>query len=714
METKHDIKTKFCSLRNETDLLNLLNEAKKNVFGIKNFPFTIQQLKYHAFASYNKNNRYQSFEIPKKTGGKRTITAPNVGLKAIQKVLNFILQQVYEPHSAANGFVPSRSIVDNARVHIGQNYVYNIDLKDFFPSIEQPRIFVRLQKKPFNLPKPIAGIIANLCCHNMEVERLDENGNIIKMMKNVLPQGAPTSPTLTNIICERLDKQLSNLANNYNLKYSRYADDLTFSSMHNVYQNNSEFIVSLHKIIAEQHFLINEKKTRLQNRNRRQEVTGLIVSDRINVFKKYIKGLRLWLHIWETLGQDTAQAEFAAKYNASKCHHKGTPHIENVLSGKLQYLQMVKGANDPTYKKLNERYNLLFNNKNLSPIISVLEKTDNKVPSEKKHEQIEANIANNVIAFTNSNERIKNHSPQTMISFLYQFSINEKFKWFTHCPDKDMKFDYSTYILTAQNDFEKITGWHINDRTYYNVKNFIIKGTDRCKIDDKTPIECDWLDTRVKEWCEKNKNTHPYEAPIADKFFSNYIDQFKQLIEYRTDDKYQTFYSRTKKEIKNCFGVDINVSFTNDFCEIGKSLKTYCDVRLMNNALKQIAQWIENNKSKSPNVEISLIEESSNYTLTIFHKDSYISLDPDDNKLQGLSGDFHEVRKCLFCVADFEILATFKHHQQNENYRIICLDSKTKLKNKQLTPIPPNDKTKTDDTINGVKYLLKLYKNITI
>jgi retron-type reverse transcriptase len=184
--------------------------------------------------------KQSTFTIKKKSGQDRTIHSPIKGLKEFQKALNIILQCIHEPHEAATGFIVGKSIVDNAKIHVGQTYVYNIDLKDFFPSIDRSRVWGRLLIAPFNLgvseeKRTIANFIATLCCTPMDVERFKDN-EWISLKTSVLPQGAPTSPTLTNIICERLDKRLTGVAMRFGLNYSRYADDITFSSKHNTYE----------------------------------------------------------------------------------------------------------------------------------------------------------------------------------------------------------------------------------------------------------------------------------------------------------------------------------------------------------------------------------------------------------------------------------------------------------------------------------------------
>lgn len=374
------IKEAFRKMKDKHDFLELMNYTKAIIYGKDAFPFELRQINYYSFAPENRN-RYFQFSIKKKSGLQRTIHAPVKGLKAIQKCLNLIFQQIYYPGPAATGFVPSRSILDNAKIHAGSLYVYNLDLKDFFPGIDQARVWGRLKFPPFNLNEQrerleLANIIASLCCHEMEVERQDENNDWKVEIRKVLPQGAPTSPTLSNIICQQLDFYLTAVAKRFNLKYSRYADDITFSSMHNVYQKDSAFIKELHRIISEQGFHIKDSKTRLQKKGYRQEVTGLVVNEKPNVKKKYIKELRLWLYLWETYGYKKASVYFSEKYDAEgniiKVRKSG---LSEVISGKLNYLKMVVGKENNNYRMLRNRFDKLIGKENkIEKILNLIEK----------------------------------------------------------------------------------------------------------------------------------------------------------------------------------------------------------------------------------------------------------------------------------------------------------------------------------------------------
>ena len=335
-------------LKTKDDLLRLVNVALEGLYGEKSSHVTMSQLNRYAYSSIE-SKRYTSFRIPKKKKGEyRTIDAPVPMLKYIQRGLNLVFQSVFTPHAAAMGFVPHKSVVDNARVHTGQRLVYNIDLKDFFPSISSGRVYSCLTAKPFSLNKEVASIITDLCCYR------NAEGD------SVLPQGAPTSPTITNMICGQMDRKLTRLAKAYGVKYTRYADDITFSGMGNVFSEDGGFVKSMRHIIEEEeHFVINEAKVRLCHQGMRQDVTGLSVNEKSNVSRRYVKQLRTLIHNWEMNGYEAAQKVFAKHY-AETTPKPGVHHIENVISGKLMYLKMVKGETDATYKSLLSRFDRLM------------------------------------------------------------------------------------------------------------------------------------------------------------------------------------------------------------------------------------------------------------------------------------------------------------------------------------------------------------------
>ena len=355
-------------MTNRYSLLVLLNALKEDDLGDKAHPFTMAQLNYFCHPTRNAKH-YKVFTIPKKSGGVREISAPVKMLKSFQTYTNMLLQALYEPTSAAMGFVPGKSVVDNAEKHVGMNYVLNLDLKDFFPSIPQARVWGALMSKAIGFNLDVASAVAGLCC--TEIVFYDDKPVLTTVdlpkgakteKRNVLPQGAPTSPILTNIVARNLDRQLNHLAAKFGLNYTRYADDITFSSMHNVYQEEGEFMTELRRIVAEQNFTINEKKTRLQKKGSRQEVTGLVVSDRVNVTREYVRSIGSLLYIWERYGYDSAFARFLQHYTP-KANRVSPPSMERVLQGKLMYLKMVKGEESPVWQRLQDRFDKLCSKK---------------------------------------------------------------------------------------------------------------------------------------------------------------------------------------------------------------------------------------------------------------------------------------------------------------------------------------------------------------
>ena len=265
---------------------------------------------------------YKEFDIPKRTGGTRRITAPIGKLKDIQKCISVILAPYYLVPDCVHGFAEGRSVASNAIKHTSKNYVLNIDLKDFFPTITYTRVSKSLRELGFN--EDVSDTIARLCT----IPIWDEQS---QMLRNALPQGSPASPLLSNIVCSTLDQRLSVLAKRYGLTYSRYADDITFSSNHSVYAKDGEFFKEFEDIVRSSGFKINEKKTRLQKRGSRQEVTGIIVGEKINTYRQFTKKLRV--------------AVFHAETNGC------TPREFYNIMGRVSYMAMVKGPDAPIVKR---------------------------------------------------------------------------------------------------------------------------------------------------------------------------------------------------------------------------------------------------------------------------------------------------------------------------------------------------------------------------
>jgi len=248
-------------------------------------------------------SHYKRFRIPKKTGGERVISAPMPRLKRAQYwVLDNILAGV-ELHEAAHGFVPARSILSNARRHVGRDVVINLDLENFFPTLDFKR--VKGMFESLGYCEAVATPLALLTTEpETDVVELDGRKLFVAGGPRLLPQGAPTSPAITNIICRRLDRRLSGLAATLGFTYSRYADDLTFSCSGEAARKAGTLLKAVATIVEAEGFRIHPKKTRVMRRGTRQEVTGLTVNDGVSVPRDLQRRFRAVLHQVEQNGPE--------------------------------------------------------------------------------------------------------------------------------------------------------------------------------------------------------------------------------------------------------------------------------------------------------------------------------------------------------------------------------------------------------------------------
>jgi RNA-directed DNA polymerase len=257
------------------------------------------------------NPSYIEFKIPKKKGKPRLICQPNVELMKIQRRLNLYFQAIYEFHipSCVHGFVSksntaNRSIVTNAKPHIGKKNILVIDLKDFFTTIRAKRV-----KELFiswGINNEIATSLALLCTY-----------------KGNLPMGAPTSPIVSNLCSYELDMKLMRFCELNQVTYSRYADDLTFSSNGNI---SDELIQSLIQMIRENGFEINYKKLRRIGSHRKQKITGIIVNEKLSVERKLKKKIRAIEH----------DIKFNGIAKAAERHFGSSNPVSDAIKNKFQ------------------------------------------------------------------------------------------------------------------------------------------------------------------------------------------------------------------------------------------------------------------------------------------------------------------------------------------------------------------------------------------
>lgn len=243
------------------------------------------------------SEKYSLFSIPRKGGGLREINAPIPKIKSLQRRLAEglelcvadIARLTGRSNSASHGFCPGKSILSNASVHRNKRYVFNLDLKDFFPTITGGRIrgFL-INDKNFKLHKDVATTIAHIAC-----------------LEGKLPQGSPCSPVISNLIAGILDFHLARLAKTNGCRYTRYADDITFSTNKKDFPKSIAFCEKdahrweigkqLQGLIIKSGFVVNEKKTRMQYKTSRQQVTGLVVNTKVNVTREYRKLVRAYV-----------------------------------------------------------------------------------------------------------------------------------------------------------------------------------------------------------------------------------------------------------------------------------------------------------------------------------------------------------------------------------------------------------------------------------
>ncbi|WP_335673592.1 retron Ec67 family RNA-directed DNA polymerase/endonuclease [Vibrio alginolyticus] len=305
------------------------------------------------------DNQYTQFKIPKKNGGERIINSPSDKLKTIQKSLSNLLldcldeinkinfpnsefsrprannskhlkvkcsnSKIKQP-SLSHGFERNRSIITNAMMHVGRKHVFNIDLENFFSSFNFGRVrgfFIK--NKHFLLEPEIATAIAKIACYN-----------------NELPQGSPCSPVITNLITHSLDIRLSKLAFDNSCIYSRYADDITFSTNESKISKNiartveGELVVGkkLQSEIRRSGFSINKDKTRDQYKDSRQDVTGLVVNKKPNTKKEYWRTVRAQCNsLFKTGSFDEISNDEVIKGNINR------------LEGRLNFIDQVEHYN---------------------------------------------------------------------------------------------------------------------------------------------------------------------------------------------------------------------------------------------------------------------------------------------------------------------------------------------------------------------------------
>ena len=498
-----------CAYYNIMEFKNIYNKKSLAEFLGINYSY----LTYILYAK-GPDNLYVSFDIPKKSGEMRHINAPIQPLKHVQKRLSKELYKAQEKYylkgsenGVTHGFVKHRSFISNAKNHRHKKYILNIDLENFFDSFHFGRVKGYFEKNNnFKCPSEVAICIAQLTCY-----------------QGKLPQGAPTSPVITNLICAIMDYRILEISSKYKLYYTRYADDLTFSTNDpHFYSNKEHFLNEIDAVIQKSGFKINYKKVSFSSNTERQEVTGVVVNDCLNTKREYNKITRSMVdHLYKGLNVE--------------CNGKSL--TINQLEGRLSYINQLDWYNNKYSSKkrsfwyLNSREkqyrNFLFYKyffANPKPIIVTEGKTDIiyiKAALRKMHSKYpelikckEKNSFEYNISFLNKTKRlsyllnISEDGADTMKNIFNYYKgrnsfpdlyskIKEQSKQVPKMPvilifdneqvkNKPLKI-FLKYIgqqeLLKENLFARITD------NLYVVTNPLVNGEPECEIEDLFPKE---------------------------------------------------------------------------------------------------------------------------------------------------------------------------------------------------------------------------------
>lgn len=282
--------------------------------------------------------------IPKPAGGVRLIEAPKRRLKAIQRKIHEEILRHVPPHEAAHAYRPGRSMVTALTPHTGQETVWHLDLTSFFWSIGSGR--VRRFFRRIGYPEGVAGVLTGLCTSRvapglLEAAPLSEREKQ-QLLARHLPQGAPTSPALSNLCAFRLDCRLSALSARYDVRYTRYADDLVFSCGPKLRRRLPGFRNTVLTILIDEGFQIRRRKTRVLRRGQRQQVGGLILNETLNVPRVEYDTLRAILHDCGRNGPTVANRD----------QH---PSFREHLQGRVAWIAHVSPGRGRKLKEMFER-----------------------------------------------------------------------------------------------------------------------------------------------------------------------------------------------------------------------------------------------------------------------------------------------------------------------------------------------------------------------
>lgn len=287
-----------------------------------------------------KRTNYAEWAVPKKRYGVRIICAPKPRLKAVQRRIKAEILDRAALHPAAHGFVRERSIVTNAGEHVGRSLVVNLDLRDFFEHIRYPRVVGVFRWMGYSLE--VSRWLALLCTHRPSLCPTTATGVTHVYVRRAFRhavQGAPTSPALANLVVQRLDRRMAGLARRFEATYTRYADDLTFSGGEPFKRGMKRFLSLTKGIIRDEGFRLHLRKMRFMRPGQRQQVTGVVVNEKVNIRREEFDRLKAILH-------NAGKAGLAAQ------NREGRPDFRAYLSGRIAHVGHLNAAKGERLRRM--------------------------------------------------------------------------------------------------------------------------------------------------------------------------------------------------------------------------------------------------------------------------------------------------------------------------------------------------------------------------
>jgi hypothetical protein len=660
----------------------------------------------YAHPSKGRDHYYSKKYIPKRNGNPREINAISGRLRTVQKKTLDYLQSNFSPTAYAKGFVPGGGIIENAKVHRNKKLLIKLDLEDFFPNITFARVLGMFQAYPFKFSKEVAVVFTQICC-------MDDNGPI--------PQGGVTSPYISNMICRKLDSRLSKYAKLERISYSRYADDLTFSTNKSI--NNQQFLGNVNSIILDESFIVNDSKTKILPKSKRQIVTGIVVNDGLNVSRRYISSIRALLHNCYKYGiksqlvksnfknvRNTCSPIIKISNNKYQTYRNRSKEIStndaieiflNHISGRIRFVGQVAeanfGLNEVHYHQRIKIYNKLL--EKLSAIIVKEKISGYRLVAIQKEIRDCQNIdlINKVKSFTNDE----------LDNLVNTRSISDP-RFFTTSYSADLEiyrkqvasllsyplFNGRIYLNLLSNlkKSTSILGGLVHDvsaspHSRSDIINFVSEFNIKMKYYLPYSIRKIFFQflSGVEKEVFENRDSENFNLFSDDNFRTKYANKFKQLTRFgRSDEKSCTIINTTIKKICNSIKSDINI-------EVNIKVHSfYTDVNVIKESIRLILlSMVRNTKSKSLYIEISRDVYDRSHCIYIYDK-NYEEVEIECSRDKFAHGKIKEAIRLLNGIGQYYFIANFK----NIGWKKIDLLH--------------GDKIIDVDESNGVTHLIKL------